>query len=236
MSAGITLAIPPSDLQNLTMTDPVTVRAATTSDAEAVAAIYAPYVVETVISFEETPPTADELAARMLETPRLPWLVAVRADAVVGFCYAARHRVRAAYRWSADVSVYVAPHERGRGVGRLLYGELLPLVRSLGYVSVFAGITLPNDASVGFHEAFGLTPVGVYRNVGFKHNKWRDVGWWQLTFTDPPDQPAEPKPWVPPTSADAFAGRAHLPLTSRGQASDPRGHGQQAMSSGGGTP
>ena len=99
---------------------------------------------------------------------------------------------------SADVSVYVAPSERGRGVGRLLYNELLPLVRALGYVSVFAGITMPNEASVGFHEAFGLTPVGVYRNVGFKHNAWRDVGWWQLTFTDPPDQPTEPKPWVPP--------------------------------------
>ncbi|HZV25292.1 MAG TPA: GNAT family N-acetyltransferase [Acidothermaceae bacterium] len=111
---------------------------------------------------------------------------------------ASPHKTRASYRWSADVSVYVAPGERGRGVGRLLYGELLPLVRGLGYVSVFAGITLPNDASVGFHEAFGLTPVGVYRNVGFKHNKWRDVGWWQLTFTDPPDQPAEPRPWTPP--------------------------------------
>jgi phosphinothricin acetyltransferase len=198
MSEGIALAISCGDLQNLPMTGPVTVRAATTSDAAAIADIYRPYVVETVVSFEETPPTAAEFEARMLTTPRLPWLVAVRADAVVGYCYASRHRARASYRWSADVSVYVAPSERGRGIGRLLYGELLPLVRSLGYVSVFAGIALPNDASLGFHEAFGLTQVGVYRNVGFKHNAWRDVGWWQLTFSDPPEQPAEPRPWVPP--------------------------------------
>jgi L-amino acid N-acyltransferase YncA len=206
MSAGIALAIPPSDLQNLFMaaavtdpvTHPVTVRAATPSDAEPIAAIYAPYVVETVISFEETPPTAAEFEARMLATPRLPWLVAVRADAVVGYCYASPHRTRAAYRWSADVSVYVAPSERGRGVGRLLYGELLPLVRSLGYVSLFAGIALPNAASVAFHEAFGFTPVGIYRNVGFKQNAWQDVGWWQLTTTNPPDQPPEPRAWVPP--------------------------------------
>ena len=198
MSAGIALAIWRVGLQNLSMTGHVTVRTATTDDAAAIAAIYRPYVVETVISFEETPPTAAEFEARMLTTPRLPWLVAVRANAVVGYCYASRHRARASYRWSADVSVYVAPSERGHGVGRLLYSELLPLVRSLGYVSVFAGIALPNDASVGFHEAFGLTPVGVYRHVGFKHNAWRDVGWWQLTFSDPPEQPAEPRPWVPP--------------------------------------
>lgn len=180
------------------MTGPVSVRAATTADAVAIADIYRPYVLETAISFEETPPTAAEFAARMLASPRLPWLVAVRDDTVVGYCYASQHKARASYRWSADVSVYVAPGERGRGVGRLLYGDLLPLVRGLGYVSVFAGITLPNDASVGFHEAFGLTPVGVYRNVGFKHNKWRDVGWWQLTFTDPPDHPSEPRAWLPP--------------------------------------
>jgi L-amino acid N-acyltransferase YncA len=180
------------------MSAPVTVRAATTADAAAIADIYRPYVLETAVSFEETPPTAAEFEARMLAAPRLPWLVAIRESTVVGYCYASRHAARASYRWAADVSVYLAQNERGRGIGRLLYTELLPLVQALGYVSVFAGITMPNDASVGFHEAFGLTPVGVYRNVGFKHNKWRDVGWWQLTFTDPPEQPAEPKTWVPP--------------------------------------
>ncbi len=198
MPAQIALAIPPEDLQNLSMTDSVTVRAAATSDAAAIADIYRPYVLETAISFEEVPPTAADFEARMLATPRLPWLVAVRANSVVGYCYASLHKARASYRWSADVSVYVAPSDRGRGVGRLLYDSLLPLVRDLGYVSVFAGITLPNDASVGFHEALGLTQVGIYRNVGFKHNKWRDVGWWQLTFTDPPDQPDEPRAWTQP--------------------------------------
>jgi L-amino acid N-acyltransferase YncA len=198
MSTGNALAISPRGRQNLPMSAPVTVRAATIADAAAIADIYRPYVLETAISFEEGPPSAAEVEARMLAAPHLPWLVAVREGTVVGYCYASLHRSRAAYRWSADVSVYVATDERARGVGRLLYSELLPLVRELGYVSVFAGITLPNDASVGFHEAFGLTQVGVYRNVGFKHNKWRDVGWWQLTFTDPPVTPAEPQAWSPP--------------------------------------
>ena len=186
---------------DLLVASDVTVRAATTADAAAIAAIYRFYVLETVISFEETPPTAAEFEARMLATPRLPWLVAVRGETVIGYCYAGRHHARASYRWSADVSVYLGPSELGRGVGRQLYSELLPLVRALGYVNVFAGITLPNAASVGFHEAFGLTPVGVYRTVGFKRNAWRDVGWWQLTFTDPPAKPAEPRPWVPPDAS-----------------------------------
>ncbi|HEY3926672.1 MAG TPA: arsinothricin resistance N-acetyltransferase ArsN1 family B [Acidothermaceae bacterium] len=180
------------------MSASVTVRAATTADAAAIADIYRPYVLETAISFEEAPPTAADFEARMLAAPRLPWLVAVREGTVVGYCYASRHAARASYRWAADVSVYLAQSERGRGIGRLLYTELLPLVLDLGYVSVFAGITMPNEASVGFHEAFGLTQVGVYRNVGFKHNKWRDVGWWQLTFTDLPVTPSEPRAWAPP--------------------------------------
>src|SRR5471030_1627612 len=115
MSAGIALAISPEGRQNLPMTGPLTVRAATTTDAAAIADIYRHYVLETAISFEETPPTTAEFEARVLATPRLPWLVAGREDAVVGYCYASRHAARASYRWSADVSVYVAPGERGAG-------------------------------------------------------------------------------------------------------------------------
>lgn len=168
------------------------IRAARPGDAAAVAAVYAPYVRDTCISFEEVAPTATELGERMASG--LPWLVADQGG-VVGFAYASHHRSRAAYRWSVDVSVYLEPASRGRGLGRALYGELLPLLADLGYVSAYAGVTLPNDASVGLHEAVGFGPVGVYRDVGFKQGRWHDVGWWHFPLVAPPASPAEPTPW-----------------------------------------
>jgi L-amino acid N-acyltransferase YncA len=177
-------------------TTPVTVRPATCDDAGPFSAIYASMVLDTAVSFEDTPPGAAELERRMSARPRLPWLVAESNEGVVGYAYAVRHRERAAYRWCADSSVYVDPAHHGRGVGRLLYARLVAEVRDLGYVNLFAGIALPNDASVGLHEAAGFTPVGVYRDVGFKHGSWRDVGWWQLSLADPPASPAEPREWL----------------------------------------
>jgi phosphinothricin acetyltransferase len=174
------------------------IRPATTADAAAIASIYGAQVTGGYATFESEPPTADEFERRMLSRPRLPWLVAERAGAVVGFAYAARHRERAAYRWSADVSVYLAADATRQGLGRALYEALLPEVAALGYVSAFAGIALPNAASVGLHEQLGFTPVGVYRDVGFKLGQWRDVGWWQRRLIDPPPpEPAEPREWEP---------------------------------------
>jgi phosphinothricin acetyltransferase len=175
----------------------VPVRPAAGSDAAAIAAVYASYVVDGYASFEAEPPPAAEIAQRMALRPRLPWLVADGAATVLGFAYACPHRTRAAYRWSVDVSVYLARAARGRGIGTALYERLLPEIRSLGYVAAFAGIALPNAASVGLHEAMGFSPVGVYRDVGFKNGEWRDVGWWQLRLSDPPPDPAEPREWVP---------------------------------------
>jgi L-amino acid N-acyltransferase YncA len=181
------------------------VRDAADRDAGEIARIYRPYVEESVASFEDVSPDGAEMLRRMHGSPRLPWLVAEDAEdaggTVVGYAYAARHRERAAYRWSVDCSVYVDPGARRRGVGRLLYGELLPLLRTLGYFRAYAGIALPNPASVGLHEAVGFTPVGVYRNVGFKHDGWHDVGWWQLSLRDADQaaQPPEPTPWQPST-------------------------------------
>lgn len=173
------------------------IRPATPSDAAEIAAIYAAEVERCVASFEESPPDVAEMRARMLAEPRLPWLVAVDGDRIVGYAYASRHRSRAAYRWSADVSVYLHPEHQRRGVGRALYGRLIPEVRSLGYVSLFAGIALPNPGSVGLHEAMGFRPLGVYRRVGFKHGAWHDVGWWQLVPDRVPAAPAEPRRWTP---------------------------------------
>jgi phosphinothricin acetyltransferase len=165
-------------------------------DAAACAAIYAPFVRETAVSFEEEAPDADELAARIERTSRThPWLVAEIDGATAGFAYASAHRERAAYRWAADVALYVAPDHRRRGVGRALYGTLIPLLARQGLHVACAGITLPNDASVALHEACGFQLVGVYRRIGWKAGAWHDVGWWQLELTPAGSRPPrEPEP------------------------------------------
>jgi L-amino acid N-acyltransferase YncA len=174
------------------------VRAATSRDAAAIAAIYARHVHDGYATFEVEPPDAAEFARRIAVRPRLPWLVAEQEATVLGFAYAGRHRERAGYRWSADVSVYLAPDAQGQGIGRALYEKLLPIVASLGYVSAFAGIALPNEASVALHESLGFTLVGTYRDIGFKLGEWRDVGWWQRRLCHPPPaEPAEPREWQP---------------------------------------
>jgi phosphinothricin acetyltransferase len=165
-------------------------------DGAGCAAVYAPYVTDTPISFEERPPDAEELARRIeLTVHTHPWLVAEDGHELTGFAYAAPHRERAAYRWAADLAVYVAPHRRGNGIGRALYGALLPLLVEQGLRIVCAGITLPNDASVALHESFGLELVGVYRRIGWKAGAWYDVGWWQRELVAPDsDRPPEPGP------------------------------------------
>ncbi|MGM9482280.1 arsinothricin resistance N-acetyltransferase ArsN1 family B [Roseateles sp. NT4] len=168
------------------------IRTATLDDAAAVAAIYGPIVQHTAISFETEPPDAAEMRQRMAKTlASLPWLVAQDATgAVRGYAYASKHKERAAYQWSVDTTVYVHEDARGQGVGRALYGRLLPLLGELGYCHAFAGVALPNAGSVGLHEAMGFEAIGVYRNVGYKHGRWRDVGWWQKSLR-PLDTPGE---------------------------------------------
>ena len=125
---------------------------------------------------------------------------------MVGYAYGARHRARAAYRWSVDCSVYLTAGERGAGTGRALYRRLLPELATLGYVTAFAGIALPNPASVGLHTSLGFTPVGVYRAAGFKAGRWHDVGWWQLPLREPPAGPIEPRTWSPGAPCGALPG------------------------------
>jgi len=175
----------------------IDLRVAEPRDAGAIASIYAPIVRETAISFETEPPSAEAMASR-IETilPSHPWLVAERAGAVVGYAYAGEHQPRAAYRWSVNFTAYIDAAARRAGVGRKLYGALAPILRAQGYRSAFAGITLPNEASVGLHEMVGFTPLGVYKEVGFKLGAWRDVGWWRLALSEGPEPPAEPTPFA----------------------------------------
>lgn len=173
--------------------------AAPNSDGAACAAIYGPYVDGAATSFEESPPVAAELATRIERVSTThPWLVSERDGRVVGFAYAAPHRARPAYRWTAETSVYVDPAHHGLGVGRELYEALLGLLRRQGLHVACAGITLPNDASIGLHEALGFERIGVYRRVGYKAGAWRDVGWWQL-FLASADGGVPPEPLGPQT-------------------------------------
>jgi len=173
----------------------VIIRPARKFDATAIAAIYAPYVTGTVITFETEPPDAAEFARRMSAAPLLPWLVAEIDEVVTGYAYCAPHGARAGYRWSLDCGIYLAPDVRRQGVGRALYTRLFDEVRALGYVAVHAGIALPNAASVGLHESFGFEPVGVFSQVGYKRGEWHDVGWWQLRLAPAAAEPAEPRGW-----------------------------------------
>jgi L-amino acid N-acyltransferase YncA len=162
-------------------------------DAAACAAIYARYVDGAATSFEESPPDSAELSTRIERVSAShPWLICEREGTVAGFAYAAPHRARPAYRWTAETSVYVAPDHQRDGVGRELYDALLGLLRRQGLYVACAGITLPNEASVGLHESVGFEQIGVYRGIGFKAGAWRDVGWWLLPLRPADPEPAEP--------------------------------------------
>lgn len=185
------------------MTPEVVIRHAHAArDAAACAAIYRPFVTDSYVSFEDEPPDPAEFARRMDRiSESYPWLVADDDGTVIGYAYACAHRDRAAYRWAADVAVYVAEQSRRRGVGRALYATLLKLLTRQGIQVACAGVTLPNPASVALHEACGFRPVGIYRRIGWKAGAWRDVGWWQLELVPAaggrPPEPGPPEPTPP---------------------------------------
>jgi len=170
-------------------------RLAEPGDAAQIATIYAPFCLETAVSFETTAPDEAAMRERISTlTQRYPWLVAVSGTGdVLGYAYAGKHRERAAYRWSVDFTAYLVPEEKRRGIGTELYRALVRICQSLGYYRAFAGITLPNEASIRLHEKIGFLPIGVYRRVGFKLGKWHDVGWWSLDLLPEEDAPREPR-------------------------------------------
>jgi len=177
------------------MTTEPRIRVATPDDAASVAAIYAPYVRDTPISFEEAAPTANAMRERIERTlERHAWLVAENGSGLLGYAYASEHHPRAAYRWSVDAAIYLDASFHRRGVGRSLYNALFGVLARQRYVNALALIVLPNAPSVGLHEALGFVRAGVYRAVGYKLGVWQDVGVFTRALREPPRAPEEPLP------------------------------------------
>lgn len=176
------------------------IRLATPADAAQCAAVYAPHVRDSAVSFEIDVPTAGDFAARIERTTEhFPWLVCVTGEEVLGYAYAGRHQERAAFQWSVNVSVYVHAGRQRHGIGRALYVSLFSCLRLLGYHNAYAAIALPNPASVGLHEAMGFRHVGTFEHVGYKLGRWHAVGWWGLDLQPP--STSTPTPPVPLTEA-----------------------------------
>ncbi|HET6293514.1 MAG TPA: arsinothricin resistance N-acetyltransferase ArsN1 family B [Kribbella sp.] len=170
------------------------IRDASGLDAQACAAIYAHYVSETAISFELDPPSPAEMAERIAAAQKThAWLVLEDEGRVVGYAYGGLMKPRQAYRWSCEVSIYLEPRRRRTGGGRALYEALFERLTERGYRTAIAGMTLPNPASVGLHQALGFEPIGTYRNIGWKHDAWHDVAWSQRPLAVGEDPPAEPR-------------------------------------------
>jgi L-amino acid N-acyltransferase YncA len=171
------------------------IRMATPDDGEQIAAVYAPSVTSTVISFEMEPPGTAEMTRRVTEAlVKYPWLVAVRDGEVLGYARGGQYKDRAAYQWSVETSVYIRTTAHRSGLGRALYGVLFDLLVLQGFFMAYAGVTLPNPASVGLHESLGFKPVGIYRAAGYKFGAWHDVGWWQRPLQPLVLGPLPPRP------------------------------------------
>lgn len=169
------------------------IRLATIHDTEQILEIYSHYVQNTNISFETIVPTSEEMKTRIEHVlMNNPWIVLEEGNCILGYAYASKHRERAAYRWAVDVSVYIRQDCRGKGIGKTLYTSLISIIRLQGYFNVYAGICLPNDASVGIHEHFGFKKIAHYSNVGYKFGQWHDVGWWELFLKQHEPEPSEP--------------------------------------------
>jgi phosphinothricin acetyltransferase len=158
-------------------------RNCTPADADRICAIYNHYVLETVVTFEERPVTVDEMARRIADvTARYPWLVYESNGEVCGYAYAAPWKERSAYRYSVESTIYLAPQVTGQGIGTLLYAALLDALRGTEVHCAVGGVSLPNEASVALHEKLGFTKIGHFREVGWKFDRWVDVGYWQIVL------------------------------------------------------
>lgn len=172
----------------------VRIRLATPNDGAALLNIYKWYIENTAITFETEVPSAEVFGQRIENTlARFPWVVCEVEGTVAGYAYASKHRERAAYQWSADLSIYVDEKYHGRHIAKALYQVLEETLRLLGYYTAFAGVTTPNPKSEAIHAAYGFDTVGVFENVGYKLGQWWGVKWFRYVLTEYTKEPAEPK-------------------------------------------
>lgn len=170
-----------------------TIRLATPSDAASILEIYAPYILNTSVTFETEVPSEDVFKERIKAYMKTwPWLVCEIDEVFAGYAYASRYRERESYQWSVESSVYVNDAFHGKGVAGALYKVLFEILKYQGFRNVYAVINLPNEKSVHFHEKFGFKWFANYENVGYKLGKWKTVGWWQLSINEYSDKPASP--------------------------------------------
>jgi phosphinothricin acetyltransferase len=169
------------------------IRGATDSDAESILEIYAPYIEDTSYTFETEIPTIDSFKERIISNlQNWPWLVCEIDGVIAGYAYGSKHRERVAYQWSVECSVYVHDNFQRVGVAKGLYTALIGILRLQGFRNLYAVINLPNDKSVAFHENMGFEYFAVYKNVGYKLGKWKNVGWWQLQLNEYTEEPPPP--------------------------------------------
>jgi phosphinothricin acetyltransferase len=169
------------------------VRLATTNDAQQIIAIYSPSILNTSISFETEVPSTEEMQKR-IETilQKYPWIICEVDGTIAGYVYASKHREREAYQWSCECTIYMHNNFKGKGIGKELYQLLFEILKLQGFRNVYAGITLPNEASVTLHEKCGFTHFATYENIGYKFGAWHSVGWWKLQINEYDLQPPPP--------------------------------------------
>lgn len=170
------------------------IRLATEDDSDSILKIYAPYITDTVITFEYQVPTGAEFRERMADIQKdYPWLVCEIDNVIAGYAYASRFHEREAYKWSVDFSIYIKPEYHGKHIGKALYFALLELLKLQGFCNAYALVTLPNRKSESLHESFGFKTTGVCHDVGYKFGSWHDVKWFELKFNEHSPTPAKPK-------------------------------------------
>ena len=176
------------------MNSQFSIRLISENDAREVLDIYKPFVINTIISFEYEAPSVDEFLQRIQNNIlEYPWLVCQHGNKIIGYAYASKHRQRKAYQWSCESTVYLAPEFQNKGIARILYKTLFSILKMQGYFNVYAGISLPNQKSVGFHQSFGFKKIGIYKKTGFKFGKWHDVAWFYFHLKKHIGNPPEPK-------------------------------------------
>jgi phosphinothricin acetyltransferase len=169
------------------------IRLATSKDAASILDIYAPFILNTAVTFETVLPTVENFEHRIISYQQdWPWLVFEIDEDIAGYAYATKHRERAAYQWCAESSVYVHESFQQKGIAKALYNALFSILKYQGCRNVYAGITLPNAKSISFHEKFGFTKIADYKNIGYKSGAWHTVGWWELHLNLHSDSPALP--------------------------------------------